>query len=58
MMHFNNVINGFKCPLTLMAMLTEKRGLGLMQPTLDDVKHCDWLIDIQSNKLVHSHRVI
>ena len=35
------------------AMLAEKGGVALLQSTLDDVEHCDWLIDIQFNKCVH-----
>ena len=32
--------------------LLTKGGVALLQSTLDDVEHCDWLTDIQSNMFV------
>ena len=45
----NNIINRVKCALlflfaSLSAMLAEKGGVAPLQSTLDDVEHCDWLI--------------
>ena len=34
-------------------MLAEKAGMALLQSTLDDVEHCDWLTDIQFHKFLH-----
>ena len=36
------------------AILAEKEGVAVLQSTVHDVEHCDWLLDIQTNKFVES----
>ena len=53
-MYLNNMINRLERALLFLlvswsAMLTEKQGVALMESTLSDVEHYDWLIDIPFN---------
>ena len=62
-MYLNNMINRVKCAVrfslvSLTAMPVEKGGVALMQSTVDDLGHYDWLTDIQLHKSVHLGEVM
>lgn len=62
MIYLSNMSNRLRCALCFLlasrlAMLVEKDGVALLQSTLNDVEHCDWLIDIPLNKSVNLGRV-